>query len=483
MTTRLPDTAQKLSRAELVAAFRFILQTYFWEYCKYIDPVFFTDDKPHLIKIANALQKVSEKKIMKLVMSLPPRAGKSYIVSVWCSWMIGKNPAGSIMRNSYGQSLAEKFSYDIRDIIKTKKYTDVFPAIKLKDDKQQIGDWAVVGSKQSSYFCSGVGGAITGKGCNIAAILDDPVKNLEDAMSETISEKTWNWYLSTHKSRMETGCPEIHIATRWSKKDPIGRLVESEAGEWTIITVPALDESGKSFCESVKTTAEYEELKKILDAYIWEAEFMQNPIEAIGLLFPPHELNYFSMEEVKRFYEIPEGKKEPAEKWDGIIGYTDTADEGSDYLASMTCCLKNDRVYVPDVVFTQEPIEITEGLVANQILTNKHDKHITESNNGGKGFSRAVQRILKGLKYFCDMIWKPTTQNKETKILMKSGVVKQKFYFRNDYPAGSDYDKFMRNLTSYMKAGKNKHDDAPDCVTSMAGYIFKENSISFLGTN
>ena len=166
------------------------------------------------------------------------------------------------MRNSYGQSLAEKFSYDIRDIIKTKKYTDVFPAIKLKDDKQQIGDWAVVGSKQSSYFCSGVGGAITGKGCNIAAILDDPVKNLEDAMSETISEKTWNWYLSTHKSRMETGCPEIHIATRWSKKDPIGRLVESEAGEWTIITVPALDESGKSFCESVKTTAEYEELKK-----------------------------------------------------------------------------------------------------------------------------------------------------------------------------------------------------------------------------
>ena len=447
----------------------------FWYYCKYMDRSFFTENKKHLKLIAHKLQKVYEGEILKLMISLPPRSGKSYTVSLWCSWVLGKNNESALMRNSYAATLAEKFSYDIRDIIKKDIYLEVFPDVQLKADKRRVDDWAIEGAKQSSYFCAGVGGAITGKGCKEAAILDDPIKNLEDALSEVILDKTWNWYMSTHRSRMESGCPEIQIATRWSKKDPIGRLLDSpEAEEWEVITIPALID-GKSFCEEVKTTEEYLKEKELLDEFVWEAEYMQNPIEAKGLLFPISELNRFSLKELH--------------SKDGVIAYTDTADEGTDNLCSLVAVVKGDYVYITDVVFTQDSVEITEPAVARQYIDNQVDKAEIESNSGGKSFAKNVDRLVKehnneikefnyGLKPeerkpICrtSIRWKPNTVNKETRILMKSGQIKKYFYFRNDYEPGSDYDRYMRELTSYIKLTKNKKDDAPDATTGLCAMV------------
>ena len=431
-----------------------------------MDRSFFTENKKHLKQIAEALQKVYEGKILKLMISLPPRSGKSYTVSLWCSWVIGKNNESALMRNSYAATLAEKFSYDIRDILKKDIYLEVFPDVKLKADKRRIDDWAIEGAKQSSYFCAGVGGAITGKGCDKAAILDDPIKNIEDALSETILDKTWNWYTSTHRSRMESGCPEIQIATRWSKKDPIGMLLDSpEANEWEIITVPALID-GKSFCEEVKTTEEYLKEKELLDEFVWEAEYMQNPIEAKGLLFPISELNRFSLSELH--------------SKDGVIAYTDTADEGTDHLCSLVAAVKGDYVYITDVVFTQDSVEITEPAVARQYIDNQVDKAEVESNSGGKSFAVNVERLVRehnneitDKTKICRTAIrkKPNTVNKETRILMKSGQIKKYFYFRNDYKPGSDYDRYMRELTSYIKLTKNKKDDAPDATTGLCAMV------------
>lgn len=433
----------------------------FWAFCVWMDDEFFTLGKPHLKDIASALQDVADGKIKKLAISLPPRAGKSYIISMFCAWVIGKDPTGGIMRNSYAAELAEKFSYDIRHMIQTEKYLQVFPSIKLRKDKKSINDWAVTEAKQTSYFCAGVGGGITGKGCNLVAILDDPIKNIEEALSETVINSIWNWYTSTHMSRLESGCPEIHIATRWSRRDPIGRLISEFPDDWTTIVVPALTDEGNTFCEEIKTTKEFLDIKKLTEDFIWEAEYMQSPIEAKGLLLPIEDLNRFSMKEIIK--KVPDGK----------VGFTDTADQGADYLCAPIGWKFGEKTYITDVLFTQEGVEITEPLVAQLIIDTKCDIMKVESNAGGRSFALNIQKLVKG-KSTCAVKYEPTTQNKETRILMSAGYIKEYFYFRDDYEPGSDYDRFMRQLTSYVKMGKNRHDDANDAITGLAEYVKKD---------
>lgn len=435
----------------------------FYKFCVYMDPVFFTPGKKHLKIIAEAFQDITDGKIKKLAVSLPPRAGKSYLLSLFCAWMLGRDPKGSIMRNSYAAKLAEKFSKDIRDgILLDLKFKKVFSGVVISSTNAAVDGWSLSGNTQPSYFCAGVGGPITGFGCNLLACLDDPLKNIEEALSEITIDTVWNWLTSTHLSRLETGCPEIYIATRWSKKDPIGRLTDpySEAydPDIRVISIPALDEFGNSFCEEIKTTAEYHALKKITEDFIWEAEYMQNPIESKGLLLPIEELLRFSLKEI-------EGKR-----FDAIVGFTDTADEGTDYLCSPVGKKLGEYTYITDVVFTQDPIEVTEPLVAQQIIDTKCELMKVESNSGGKGFALNIMKLIKG-KSTCDVVFEAQTANKETRILMNAGYIKSHFYFRDDYSPGSDYDRFMRQLTSYVRFGKNKKDDANDAITGMSEYV------------
>ena len=436
----------------------------FWNFCKYYDPAFFNESKPHLKRIAYKLQDVADGKIKKLAISLAPRAGKSYIISLFCAWMLGRNPMGSIMRNSYAATLAEKFSKDIRDgILVSPKFQKVFPNVRLSKKNTAVDAWSIDGNTQPSYFCAGVGGAITGFGCKTLAVLDDPIKNIEEALSELVIDGVWNWYTSTHLSRLETQCPEIHIATRWSKRDPIGRLTDPDSEfyvpDMEVITIPALNDNGKSFCEFVKTTQEYHEIRRITDPFIWEAEFMQHPIEEKGLLYAVGDLKRFSMREL--------GTKTA----DGIVGFTDTADLGSDYLCSLIGQRFGDYTYITDVVFSQDGVEVTEPLVAGLIMRSKCQVMTIESNNGGRQFIRNVKKLLSEKGNKCSVTGKTTTKNKETRILMQAGYIKEYFYFRNDYEPGSDYDKFMRQFTNYVKLGRNTHDDAVDAVTGLAELV------------
>jgi predicted phage terminase large subunit-like protein len=458
-----------LAELEEVAELRRIVvaRNNFWEFCKYIDPAQYNDSRPHLKLVAQELQDVTDGKTMRLGISLPPRGGKSYIASDWCAWMLGRNPMGSIMRNTYAATLAEKFSKDIRDgILVSPKYRKVFPEIKLSKKNTAVDAWSLAGNTQPSYFCAGVGGAITGFGCKTAAILDDPIKNIEEALSEITIEAVWNWYTSTHLSRLETGCPEILIATRWSKKDPIGRLTDPDSEFYDpnmrVIVIPALDSEGKSFCEAVKTTEEYHEIRRITDPFIWEAEFMQNPIEEKGLLFPPSELKRFSL-----YDKDKRTLKEP----DGVVGYTDTADLGSDFLCSLIGERHGEFTYITDVVFSQDGVELTEPKVADLIFRNKCMYEEIESNNGGRQYARNIKRLLDEKNYQCSINSRTNTKNKPTRIITQAGYIKEYFKFRDDYLPGSDYDKFFRQLTGYVKLGRNTHDDACDACTGLSEMI------------
>lgn len=449
----------------------------FWLFCKFIDERFATEDKPHLQKIAKALQMIAERKISKLIISMPPRYGKSYITTLFISWFIGKNPKRSIMRNAYGDSLARRFSRHVKDILEHPLYALVFPEIKIRQDFADLSDWAIEGN-HSTYFCGGVGGAITGRGCNGLSILDDPFKNLQEALSPTISENVWGWYQSVHKSRMEANCPEIQIATRWSKYDVIGRIEsqskvidfkDAQGGEdcWVRLVIPALDENGKSSCEAIKTTQEYQAIKRVTDTVIWEALYMQNPIEASGALFPKSQLNWFKIDELK---------KDESGKIKRVagVGYIDTADLGADFTAFPIGYVMDDKkVYIVDVVFSQAGAEVTEPLCAKKILEHQLNKVVVESNAGGRSFARNVRGIVRDYGGKTTVTWKNTSSNKETRILMKSGMIKENFYFREDYEAGGDYEKFITQLLKYVKFGKNLHDDSADSLTGLAEMLYE----------
>ena len=389
---------------------------------------------------------------------MPPRAGKSYITSLYSAWVIGKNPSGSVMRNCCTSTLYDKFSYDTRDIVKSERFQKVFPDVKLRQDKTSVSGWNVEQARQVSYFGNGVGGTIIGFGATSVSITDDLYKSLEDALSDTVNDKIHRWKESAHDSRLEKDCPSIDIGTRWREDDVIGR--NDERGNYDeIIKVKALGEDGETFCDDVKTTKQYLAIKDEIDELIWNAEYQQTPIEAKGLCFPKSELNWFELDKFK------------SENVETTFFYVDVADEGDDYLSAVFADMIGNKYYVTNVIFTQDPSELTMPLTASKIDELRPSKGIFESNNGGKLFATRVKELMTSR---CNVKWKPNTTNKETRILMNSGRIKNDFYFASDSQS-KEYNKFIEQLTRYKKMGKNKHDDAPDSMAGLAEMVNKKN--------
>ena len=186
----------------------------FWAFCLYMDVEFFSR-RSFLRVIAMAFMRVSDSfrvgAVRRLAVSLPPRAGKSYLSSLFIAWMLGNFPEESVMRNSCSDTLYNKLSYDTRDIIRSKKFQEIFPEVALKRDKQNVNGWNLETARQVSYFGAGVGGTVIGFGASMLAMTDDLYKSLEDALSDNNNEKVWSWKQGTHDSRIEGNCCSIDI--------------------------------------------------------------------------------------------------------------------------------------------------------------------------------------------------------------------------------------------------------------------------------
>lgn len=392
--------------------------------------------------------------IKTLAVSMPPRAGKSYITSLYCAWWLAKNNEQCVMRNTVTSSLYRKFSYDIRDIIKSPKFKEIFPATELQPDKQNIDGWSLTTSKQGAYFGGGVGSNIIGFGANLA-ITDDLYSGFEQALSETYSENVHTWKQGSHNSRMEKDCPEIYIGTRWSKTDVIGKAVESGKIECNIV-IQALH-NGQSFCENVKSTQEYLTIKSETDSSIWDAEYQQEPAEVKGVLFPKESLKYF------RKHELPDNI-------DGGISWADIADEGEDYFSQPFSFIAEDKIFIHDVIFTKEDTGITSDRSAELIKKHNPEWVWMESNNQGSVFYKWVRTKIADPDIIMPSV---STSNKISRIILASGLIKKYFYFlhESEYEQGSEYDLFMKNIWTFMRDGSSKHDDAPDSIAGLAKKI------------
>lgn len=426
----------------------------FWHFCLFYNPDFFSE-RFFLKQIADGLQKIYTGEIKRLAISMPPRSGKSYTTSLYCAWMLGNNPTGSVMRNCATMRLYNIFSYHIRKIIRTDKFKQIFPSVELAEDKQNLEGWNLKNANVVSYFGAGVGGQIVGIGATIVAITDDLVRSYEDSISEVLIEKTLQWYDIDHLSRLETGCPQIDIGTRWSKNDPIGRNIENNFYD-EIISISALDESGKSFSENVKTTAEFQELKNKLAPEVWESMYQQNPIERSGLLFKKSEMKYYNSEQFTAKLKSKEITPE------AILMYIDVADEGKDmYAAAVGYVLKN-SCYLTDVIYSGETVDYTIPVTLAMIDKHKPNYTFIETNNQGG----MVIRSLKEKGAVTSIIPVRNTTNKHSRIINSYGFIKSYFYFPEKQEG--ELIKFMENIFSYIKAGKTTKDDAPDCLSGLA---------------
>jgi len=424
----------------------------FWEFCLFYDREFFIE-REFLKEVAIAFQNINDNKIKSLAVSMPPRAGKSYITSIFCAWTLGNHPSESVMRNTCTAQLFNKFSYDVRDIVKSERFQLVFPDVKLSDDKANLQGWNTNKSKQVGYFGAGVGGTIIGFGASKIAITDDLYRGIDDAINDNINARIQQWKQATHDSRFESGCSRIDIGTRWTRNDVIGMQMDSGVYEKEVV-IKALDDNDKSFCEAVMTTDEYLDKRNKTAKEIWLAEYQQQPIDLVGMLFG--DLKTISLNDFEKIKEHT--------TIDGCIGYVDVSDTGKDYTACAIGCLIGSDVFIVDYVFDKSNTDITIPLVASVLEKWKVKYCRVESNSMGAMFARQLQsetntRILQVAN----------TQNKMTRIIMQSAFILQRMTF---VETGTPQQiAFVDNILSFSKEGKNKNDDAPDCMAGLSMFI------------
>ena len=448
----------------------------FWAYCQLINPKFFRSDRDYLRELAETLQALFERKLInpatqepytKMIMNLPPRHGKSYTLTLFAQWMLGVNNETRIITVSYNETLAGRFARNVRDGISATKidskisiFSDAFPGTQIKYGDSAMQMWALEG-QFFNYLAAGFGGTITGVGCSVG-IIDDPIKNDQEAFNDSVLESQWAWYGDTFLSRIEEGGIQIVNMTRWSTKDLCGRLLASEdADEWYVFCRPAYnDETGEMLCESLLSKKSYEKKRRIMSDTIADANYQQRPVDIKGKL-------YTAFATYKDLPRHEDGRL----KFKRIISYTDTADTGSDYLHSIVAGELEGRGWVLDVIYTQQPMEETEPLVAEQLHDNKVDYAKIESNNGGRGFARNVERLLwetyKDRSVHVD--WFHQSANKQARILAGSSGVMRNLLYPEDWQ--QRWPEYYRDMYAYQRSGKNKHDDAPDGTTGIIEMI------------
>lgn len=476
----------------------------FWEYCHTESPEFYTFENWHLRILCWVLQALYEKKLTKdgfrlvcdlhapawfidsydwdrmqagriykkLIINIPPRTGKSRTLVNFCKWALGKDNKNKIITTSYNDGMAQDFSKYTRNGIQEVKtrpqeivYSDVFPETRIKYGDAAFGQWALEGSF-FSYKGAGVGGGVTGKGCNIS-IVDDPVKDAAEAFNEGRLDTIWTWYSSTFNSRLEKGGIRIVNMTRWAEKDICGRLLDKttkegkRAHEWFVLKMTACDDVRKNgtkqmLCPALLDWSMYCDLEDTLDASIFDANYKQEPVDKKGRMYP----------KFKTYKQIPRDE-EGNPIFHTIINYTDTADEGSDYLASIVAGLHDGYEYVLDVLYTKDAMEVTEPETADMLYRNDVNLARIESNNGGRGFARNVQRILLE-KYGTRKIevkWFHQSKNKKARIYSNSSTVMRTVLFPEDWAAR--WPEYYQAMTKYKSEGTNANDDAPDATTGI----------------
>lgn len=424
----------------------------FFDYCKLMASDFYKEDRKFLKDMCYQLQDFYYSNEKICVINIPPRHGKSRTAGKFVEWVLGINPNEKIMTGSYNETLSSTFAKSVRDTIASEKtegiivYNDIFPKTKIKYGEASSSKWALEGSQQANYLATSPTGTATGFGCTLM-IIDDLIKNEKEAYNENTLQKLISWYNNTMLSRTENGFKLIIIMTRWAEEDLAGYVLNNYE-KVRHINYKAVQDDGSMLCEQILSKEDYELKTKNMNKDIVYANYQQEPIDVKNRLYSGF----------KTYDKLP-----PAHY---IMNYTDTADEGDDYLCSIDYQMYGNFYYILDIIYTQEAMEITEPAVAKMMTKDHVGYSNIESNNGGRGFARNVIRELKELKNTHTKIhWFHQSENKQARILSNSTAVMNNIYFPINWE--DRWPEFARHIKHYTRTGKNEHDDAEDCLTGV----------------
>ena len=428
-----------------------------------------------------------------LIIEIPPRHHKSHSLIIFEDWIFGQDPKHIMITASHNSNLANEFSQYVRDGIEEYRmspfdiiYSDVFPGTMTKYGDRSKQRWALEGNFLS-YAGSGIMTPVTGKGGKLM-IMDDPIKGPLEAFNETHLDKLWMAYTNGWLSRLERPRKQIQVMTPWVVGDPGDRTVKGaeESGEIVkTLNMKAWSKEQGMLCEDILDERALNILRSRLDPVIFSGNYLSKRIHAVGRLYP-----YF------RTYE----SEDLPDLFEEYYFYIDTADEGSDFLVCPFVGIisgeddegiEYKEAYFLDVYCTQEGMEITEPGTAEFLADNykeqaaKIKKHsitisgMIESNAGGRGFARNVERELDDNypEIARDILieWFHQDKNKRSRIITESHTIMKFCVFPADWE--HRWPKYYDHMSRYIKDGKNAFDDAPDATTGIAEYINVEKSI------
>lgn len=429
--------------------------------------------------ICRALDRVFNGEITRLMINLPPRYSKTeLVVKNFIAKGLAVNPSSKFIHLSYSDDLACDNSEEVRELVKSEAYQEMYPYVKIKQGSDSKKKWYT--TEGGGVYATAAGGQVTGFGAGAvdneldseledlteskkfagAIIIDDPIKP-DDANSEAAREKVNMKFETTIRNRVNSrNTPIIIIMQRLHEHDLCGYLQEIEPDDWEVLSLPAIsyeDGEPKALWEFKHTLAE---LQKIKDANstVFETQYMQNPTPIEGLMYGAFK-TYDTM---------------PITKTKIRKNYTDTADTGADYLCSINYVETEIGNFVTDVLYTDKPMEYTEPMVAAMLHREGINVSNIESNNGGRGFARQVEaqtRLLGNDKTKIE--WFHQSANKQSRIFSRSNEVTNLTYFPTDWER--KWPAFARHIKGFRKDGKDTHDDAEDCLTGTIEMRGKHN--------
>ena len=415
-------------------------------------------------------------KIKKLMVSMPPQHGKSVGASTLLpAYMLGLNPDSRVAIASYSSSLANKFNRRVQRILESREYGEIFSDTRIKVGGKppqylRTADEVEIVGHDGGLLSVGREGSLTGNRVD-CFILDDLYKDAMEAYSPLIRENCWEWYTSVVKTRMHNNSRELIVFTRWHEEDLIGVLRQREPYRdircWSdvenlddqtwvclnfeaLMTGDACEIDNRKVGEALwpeRQSAQLLESKRRLDAVRFESMYQGRPSSRGGLLYGDGfaEWDVLPTDIVRK------------------ANYTDTADMGDDYLCSMSYAVDADGViYILDVVYSREPMEVTEVEVADMLTRSEVRSALVESNNGGRGFARAVGRLAPRVK----VEWFHQNGNKEARILSNSATAQHVVRFPRGW--SQRWPELYAHLTTYRREFRsNRWHDAADVVTGI----------------
>lgn len=445
-------------------------------YCRYLewnrppDKRFYLPRRRQLYQVSQALQRLADGDLELLSISLPPGVGKTTLAIFFLTWLSGRNPEKPILGGSHSNSfLRGVYDECLRVFQPEGEYLwhDVFPDVGLvktnaQDMMLDLGSPKRFATLEFSSIGSGNAGKVRAENL---LYCDDLCQGIEEAMSRERMDTLWQKYSTDLRQRKIGACKELHIATRWSVHDVIGRLERAYDGKdmAEFIALPALDENDKSNFDYGNaagfTTAFYHTQRDMMDDASWRALYMNQPIEREGQLYPE--------EELRRYFELPEGNP------DAVLAVCDTKDKGADYCFMPVVYQYGQDYYLEACVFDNGAPGIVEAQLVSLLLEHRVQLACFESNAAGGKVAEKVQGEVKSRNGITRITTRYTTANKETKIIVNSPWVKDHVLFKDNSVIKHDkvYRQMLTALCGYTMAGKNKHDDVPDGMAQLSEYV------------